>query len=150
MKQGKETRNETSLDCDFPTNALCRSGQRLSICSLLGPLGYPRLSATYLMLGAGLLMFYAVPEALAQVQGYYYTEVSTKGNFYKLITGGLGSFIMVFSGAGGVAAFFLTRRGARGQNVSLAGICMLLLAAALFAMRVMIRAGMLGHEYIEW
>ncbi len=89
-------------------------------------------------------------EVLAQVPGYAYQEVSSKGNFYRLITGGLGSFVMFFMGLGGVAALFLTRRGARGEGVSLAGVAMLLIAIGIFGLRVLIQAGALGHEYIEW
>jgi hypothetical protein len=87
---------------------------------------------------------------LAQVEGYYYTEVTAKGHIYKMVTGGLGSFVMIFMGLGGFATLFLTRRGSRGQNVSLPGVAMLLISASLFGLRVLIQAGVLGHEYIEW
>ncbi len=89
-------------------------------------------------------------EAVAQVPGYAYTEVSTKGNLFRLVTGGLGSFVMFFMGLGGAAAFFLTRKGHRGEGVSLPGVAMLLIAIGIFGLRIMIQAGMLGHEYIEY
>lgn len=95
-------------------------------------------------------LFLFVTDVFAQVPGYAYQEVSTKGNFFRLITGGLGSFVMFFMGLGGVASLFLTRRGSRGEGVSLYGVAMLLIAIGIFGLRVLIQAGALGHEYIEW
>ncbi|MCB0323190.1 MAG: hypothetical protein KDD69_06430 [Bdellovibrionales bacterium] len=88
--------------------------------------------------------------AQAPAEGYYYTEVTPKGHLFKMLTGGLGSFVIIFMGFGGFATLFLTRSGRGGRNVPLAGVAMLLIAAFLFAMRVMVRAGIFGHEYIEW
>ena len=94
------------------------------------------------------LLIYSV--AYAQVEGYRYTTVTSQGHLYKLATGGFGSFIMIFSGLGGVATVMLTRRGKTRQGVPLAGVGMLVLAASLFAFRIAIKGGILGHEYLEW
>lgn len=106
----------------------------------------------YLSRAAGLLFYLLLGATLswAQVEGYYYTEVTPKGHLFKMITGGLGSFVIIFMGFGGFATLFMMRQGRAGQSVPLAGIAMLLIAGTLFALRVMIRAGMFGHEYLEW
>lgn len=70
--------------------------------------------------------------------------------FFHLITGGYGAFIITFFGLGGLGSLFLTRSGNSSKSTPMLGVVMLLLAGMTFAYRVMIRAGVMGHEYIQW
>jgi hypothetical protein len=104
------------------------------------------LSALSLLLTAG--------DVLAQgkeVKGYYdeYATSSTS-HIYRILTGGLGSFIIVFMGLGGMASLFITRGKGSQKETPIMGVIMVLIAVGLFSYRILIRAGMLGHEYLEW
>ncbi len=95
---------------------------------------------------------FAVP-AWAQdeyISGYGYHQVTQRGQFYKLITGGFGSLVMVFMGLGGIATIFVTRQGKSGKQTPILGIVMLFIAIVMFAVRIGIRGGLAGHEYMEW
>jgi hypothetical protein len=84
------------------------------------------------------------------VSGYGYQGVTPRGQFYKLLTGGFGSLVMVFMGLGGIATIFVTRQGKSGKQTPILGIVMLFLAILMFAVRIGIRGGLAGHEYMEW
>ena len=92
----------------------------------------------------------AVDSAAAQVVGYQYDQVSSQGHLFKLFTGGFGSLVMIFMALGGFATLVITRQGPKGKQVPIPGILMLLIAGGLFAFKVCVRAGVFGHEYIEW
>ena len=87
----------------------------------------------------------------ALAQSYYDDSMPTNESFiFKLITGGFGAFIVIFFGLGGLGSLFLTRSGNSSKRTPMLGVIMLLFAGVTFAYRVAIRAGMMGHEYIQW
>lgn len=98
----------------------------------------------------------ALAASLAQAQVYgssAYGDEGTgspKDHLFMLINGGFGSFVMILCGLGGLASLLITRQGQAGKNAPIMGIVMLIVAAAIFALRVMIKSGMMGHEYLEW
>lgn len=95
-----------------------------------------------------LLMYH--PLAVAYAPAYDDGHLSGKDHFYKLVTGGFGTLVIVVMGLGGLAALIMIRQGHKGKNTPVLGVVMLLTAAFFFGLRVAIRAGMLGHEYLEW
>ena len=80
----------------------------------------------------------------------YGDQPTTESFVFKLITSGLGAFVIIFFGLGGLASIYLTRSGESGRKTPILGVVMLLMAGVTFAYRVAIRAGMMGHEYIQW
>ena len=80
----------------------------------------------------------------------YGEQATTESFVFKLITSGLGAFVIIFFGLGGLASIYLTRSGESGRKTPVLGVVMLLLAGVTFAYRVAIRAGIMGHEYIQW
>lgn len=90
------------------------------------------------------------PFAFAYAPAYDDGHLSGKDHFYKLVTGGFGTLVIVVMGLGGLATLVMTRQGQKGRNVPVMGVVMLLIAAFFFGLRVAVRAGMLGHEYLEW
>lgn len=87
---------------------------------------------------------------VAQAQSYYDEPASSESFLFKLITSGLGTFVIIFFGLGGLASLYITRSGDSAKRTPILGVVMLLMAGITFAYRVMIRAGMMGHEYIQW
>ena len=79
--------------------------------------------------------------AFALAPGYRDDQYTPKDHVYYLITGGFGSFVIVFMGLGGLASLMMTRQGQKGRNVPILGVAMLSIAAILFAMKVAIRSG---------
>lgn len=85
----------------------------------------------------------------------YYSEVepettSAKAYFYRLINSGFGTIVILVLGLGGFAALMITRQGKAGKDASMFGIIMLLTAVFIFILRVFIRSGVMGQEYLEW
>jgi hypothetical protein len=94
-----------------------------------------------------------VSEVHAQANYYYNDEPAgptTTHHMYKLLTGGFGSFIIVFMGLGGMATLFITRRQGSQRQTPILGVLMVLVAIGMFAYRMAINSGVMGHEYIEW
>lgn len=87
--------------------------------------------------------------ALAQTYGVQETS-STERFLVRLVTGGFGTFVIIFMGLGGIASIFMTREGDSSKGTPILGIVMLCIALLTFAYRVMIGAGMMGHEHIDW
>ena len=103
----------------------------------------------YAYTGYVLVLLFMCNTALAQ--SYYDDPMPTNESFiFKLITGGFGAFIVIFFGLGGLGSLFLTRSGNSSKRTPMLGVIMLLFAGVTFAYRVAIRAGMMGHEYIQW
>ena len=76
--------------------------------------------------------------------------MESRGILFELVTGGFGTLVMIVMGFGGFASVYFTRQGQSSKQTPILGVMMLLVAISVFAMRVMIRAGLFGHEYIEW
>lgn len=86
----------------------------------------------------------------AFAQSPYGEEPSSETFIFKLITGGFGAFVIIFFGLGGLGSLYLTRSGESSKRTPLLGVIMLLIAGITFGYRVMIRAGIMGHEHIQW
>ena len=90
--------------------------------------------------------------AVAQELQFYEDEEgpTLKTHFYKLLTGGFGTLLIVICGLGGMATLLIMRLGKAGKNAPALGLIMLLIAAFIFAYRVLIKSGFLGHEFAQW
>jgi hypothetical protein len=53
-------------------------------------------------------------------------------------------------GLGGMASLYITREKGSQKQTPIMGVVMVLIAIGLFSYRILIRAGMFGHEYLEW
>ena len=85
-------------------------------------------------------------EAAAYADG----EFTVKDHIFQMINGGFGSFVMVMMGLGGLATLFITREGKAGTRVPIWGVLMVIVAIIMFALRVGIKSGLFGHEYLQW
>lgn len=77
-------------------------------------------------------------------------DLTARDHLFSLVTGGLGKFMIILTGLGGLASLLITRQGRKGKNAPVLGIAMLLIAAAIFTLQVLIKSGMMGHQYLEW
>lgn len=75
---------------------------------------------------------------------------SAKGHVYELITGGFGALLIIICALGGFVMLIMTRQGRAGKNAPILGGLLLFIAVVVFAYRVMIKSGFLGHEYLQW
>ncbi len=77
-------------------------------------------------------------------------SLGLKGDIYQLITGTFGALVIIICGLGGFAALIMMRQGKAGKNASAFGIVLLCIAAFVFAYRILIISGAMGHEYGGW
>ena len=75
---------------------------------------------------------------------------SLKTNFYDLLRSGMGSFFIIFCAFGGIVTLFLTRGEGSQKSVPIFGVVMLLAAVGLFGLRIVVSAGMVGNEYLDF
>ena len=74
-----------------------------------------------------LFQIYFAIDAFAQGYGQYQEEPGGEKFLYKMITGGFGTFVIIFMGMGGVASIFMTRDGESSKKVPVLGVVMLLI-----------------------
>ena len=96
-------------------------------------------------LAVGLLSVVASPSVGFALDGY-----TIQDNFYRLMTGGFGTLVMIFAGAGGIATVYMQRSGRAGDRVPIYGIVLMLVAITIFALRVMVTAGVVGFRGDEY
>ncbi len=87
----------------------------------------------------------ATPGAAFALDGY-----TLQDNFYRLMTGGFGTLVMIFAGAGGIVTVYMQRSGRAGDRVPMYGIVLMLVAVAIFTLRVMVTAGVVGFRGNEY
>lgn len=75
---------------------------------------------------------------------------SLKNSFYELLRSGMGSFFIIFCAFGGVVTLFMTRGDNSQKSTPIFGIVMLLAAIGLFSFRVILSAGIAGHEHLDF
>jgi uncharacterized membrane protein len=75
---------------------------------------------------------------------------SLRNSFYELLRSGMGSFFIIFCAFGGVVTIFMTRGANSQKSTPIFGVLMLLTAIGLFSFRVILSAGLVGHEYLDF
>ena len=86
----------------------------------------------------------------APSSAYALDSYTIQDNFYRLMTGGFGTLVMIFAGAGGIATVYMQRSGRAGDRVPIYGIVLMLVAVAIFTLRVMVTAGVVGFRGNEY
>ena len=92
-----------------------------------------------------LLGMIVVPSTAFALDSY-----TIQDNFYRLMTGGFGTLVMIFAGAGGIATVYMQRSGRAGDRVPIYGVVLMIVAVVIFTIRVMVTAGVVGFRGNEY